>query len=129
MKIIFGFLEGLSRDMQRVMDNASQLCFRYAQPVSIAKTDWLIRASPPINSFSETIDKNWAGRFQYFRGLPDSNAKSAVSLGIGPQFSVADKGAGWPKRPIFYALNLQFPGKSFRSRRSLSWRALSLSAL
>lgn len=66
---------------------ADQLWIRYVQPFSLGKTDWLLRASLPVNSFPVGI--NGATK----RGLGDFNILAvnlmdvgipAVSFGVGP---------------------------------------------
>jgi len=37
-------------------ENANQFWLRYAQPFSIGKTDWLMRASLPVNTFPTPPD-------------------------------------------------------------------------
>ncbi|WP_299643043.1 hypothetical protein [uncultured Ruegeria sp.] len=66
----------------------NQFVLRYAQPVSIGDTNWLIRASLPYNSFpvgaaGQTV--SGVGDFDIFAAYQINTGDPAVSFAIGPQ--------------------------------------------
>jgi len=70
--------------------NANQFWLRFAKPFSIGKTNWLLRASLPINTFPVMP------RLDHETGLGDLNVFAAylidigipgVSFGVGPQIT------------------------------------------
>ncbi len=68
--------------------SANQLILRYAQPVSIGNSDWLIRASLPFNSFpvgTAGATENGIGDFDIFAAYQFDTGDPAVSFAIGPQ--------------------------------------------
>ncbi len=72
-------------------ENANQFWMRYAQPFSIAKTNWLMRASLPINSFPVSPDadqETGLGDFNVFAAYLFDMPNPALSIGIGPQLTV-----------------------------------------
>lgn len=71
-------------------EDGNQFWMRYAQPLSLGKSDWLLRVSLPVNSFPIKENGDWE------TGLGDLNAfaawlipmkNPAVSFGIGPQLT------------------------------------------
>jgi hypothetical protein len=71
-------------------DNANQFWLRYAQPVSIAKTNWLMRASLPINTFPTPPDdsnETGLGDFNIFAAYLFDMPNPALSVGLGPQLT------------------------------------------
>ena len=71
-------------------DSANQFWLRYAKPVSVAKTNWLVRASLPVNSFptSSNGDKETGlGDFNIFAAYLLDTGNPAVSFGFGPQLT------------------------------------------
>jgi len=71
--------------------DANQLWLRYAKPFSAGESDWLMRASLPVNTYPTSPD------LDHETGLGDLNAlfaylfdtgNPAVSFGVGPQFNV-----------------------------------------
>lgn len=68
-------------------DSANQFWLRYAQPFSIGESNWLMRASLPINSFPTRADGDWEtglGDFNVFAAWLVPSKNPAVSLGFGP---------------------------------------------
>lgn len=67
---------------------ANTLWVRYAQPISLGDTNWLIRASLPINSFPDPTkngDKTTnIGDFNIFAAYLMDIGNPAISFGIGP---------------------------------------------
>jgi hypothetical protein len=76
-------------------DSANQFWLRFAQPFSIAKTDWLMRASLPINTFPTPPDNDketGIGDFNIFAAYLIDTGNPAVSFGIGPQLTAPTAG-------------------------------------
>lgn len=72
-------------------DSANQFWLRYAQPFSVAKTDWLMRASLPINTYPTPPDgdkETGIGDFNVFAAYLIDTGNPAVNFGIGPQLTV-----------------------------------------
>lgn len=72
-------------------EDANQVWLRYAQPVSIGSTNWLMRASLPLNSFPTPPagdTKTGLGDFNIFAAYTFDTGNPAVSFGVGPQLSV-----------------------------------------
>ncbi len=66
----------------------NQFVLRYAQPVSLGDTNWLIRASLPYNSFplgTGGSDAEGIGDFDIFAAYQIDTGNPAVSFAIGPQ--------------------------------------------
>jgi hypothetical protein len=71
-------------------NKANQLWARYAKPFSISKTNWLMRASLPINSYPTTSSGNQVtgiGDFNVFAAYLIDTGNPAISFGIGPQLT------------------------------------------
>jgi len=72
-------------------NTANQTWLRYAQPISVGETDWLIRASLPINSFNvPPVGKKETGMgdFNIFAAYLIDVGNPAISFGIGPQLTI-----------------------------------------
>ncbi|MEN8129803.1 MAG: hypothetical protein ABFS45_06325 [Pseudomonadota bacterium] len=72
-------------------EDANQFWFRFAKPFSVADTDWLLRASLPINSFPTPPDgdkETGLGDLNLFTAYLLDTGNPAVSFGIGPQLTV-----------------------------------------
>ena len=68
-------------------ENANQFWLRAAKPFSIAKTNWLVRASLPLNTFPTPPDNDketGLGDFNVFASYLFDTGNPAVSFGIGP---------------------------------------------
>ncbi|MCB0256489.1 MAG: hypothetical protein KDI55_22445 [Anaerolineae bacterium] len=72
-------------------DSANQFWLRFAKPVSIGDTNWLMRASLPINTYPTPPngdDETGIGDFNVFAAYLVDTGNPAVSFGIGPQLTV-----------------------------------------
>ena len=69
-------------------ENANQAWFRYAQPFSIGPTDWLLRASLPINTFPVPDHKTGLGDFNVFAAYLFDMGDRKLSVGLGPQITL-----------------------------------------
>jgi hypothetical protein len=71
--------------------SANQFWFRYAQPLSIGETDWLLRASLPINSFPAPPTggtETGLGDLNVFAAYLFDTGNPGISFGLGPQLTV-----------------------------------------
>jgi hypothetical protein len=69
-------------------EDGNQFWVRYAQPISLGKTNWLLRASLPVNSFPihpGSGNTTGIGNFNVFAAYLIELGNPAVSFGIGPQ--------------------------------------------
>jgi len=67
-------------------NDANQFWVRYAQPFSIGTTNWIFRASLPVNSFPVAPNqetKTGLGDFNAFAAYLIDTGDPAVSFGIG----------------------------------------------
>ncbi len=71
-------------------ETGNQFVLRYAQPVSLGNSDWLIRASLPFNSFPTGTGSNESGvgDFDIFAAYQFDTGNPATSFAIGPQLVV-----------------------------------------
>lgn len=78
-------------DLTKVKDSANQLWLRYAQPFSLGSSDWIMRASLPLNSFPVPPDaktETGIGDFGIFASYLFDLGDPAISFGIGPQLTM-----------------------------------------
>lgn len=71
-------------------EDANQFWMRYAQPFPIGKSDWLMRASLPVNSFPTKENGDWEtglGDFNIFTAWLIPAKNPAISFGLGPQLT------------------------------------------
>jgi len=68
-------------------DTANQAWLRYAKPFSLAKTDWLFRASLPINA-PDGDKETGIGDLNMFAAYLIDTGNPALSFGFGPQLTV-----------------------------------------
>ena len=71
-------------------DSANQFWVRYAQPLSLGETKWLVRASLPVNSYPTPPDgekETGIGDFNLFAAYLFDTGNPAISFGIGPQIT------------------------------------------
>jgi hypothetical protein len=68
-------------------ETGNQFVLRYAKPISIGDTDWLIRASLPFNSFPTGTGSNdtGIGDLDIFAAYQFNTGNPATSFAIGPQ--------------------------------------------
>ena len=72
-------------------DNANQFWMRYAQPFSLGESNWLMRASLPINSFPTKANGDWEtglGDFNVFAAWLIPVKNPAISFGVGPLLTI-----------------------------------------
>lgn len=69
--------------------DANQFWFRYAQPLSLGKTNWLMRASLPVNTYPSVFGGHGTGLgdFNIFAAYLMDTGNPAVSFGFGPQLT------------------------------------------
>ena len=71
-------------------DSANQFWLRFAKPFSVAKMNWIMRASLPVNTFPTQPDgdkETGIGDFNVFAAYLIDTGNPAVSFGIGPQLT------------------------------------------
>lgn len=69
-------------------EHANQFWLRYAQPFSIAGSDWLMRASLPVNSFPvDGGHDTGMGDLNVFAAYLMDTGNPAISFGFGPQIT------------------------------------------
>ena len=76
-------------------DSANQLWFRYAKPVSVSSTNWIVRASLPVNTYPTppgSGKETGIGDFNVFGAYLIDTGNPAVSFGIGPQLTAPTAG-------------------------------------
>ncbi len=67
-------------------DAANQFWLRYAQPLSLAGSDWVMRASLPVNSFpADGHYETGMGDLNVFAAYLIDTGDPAISFGFGPQ--------------------------------------------
>lgn len=72
-------------------ENANQAWLRYAQPFSVGNTNWIMRASLPINSFPTPPDQETEtglGDLNLFAAYLIDIGNPAISFGVGPQLTM-----------------------------------------
>lgn len=72
-------------------EDANQFWLRYAQPLSIGKTNWIMRASLPVNSFPAATNEEkvtGVGDFNIFASYLFDMGNPAISFGLGPQLTI-----------------------------------------
>ena len=110
-------------------EDANQFWFRYAKPFSVGSTDWLLRASLPINSFptAPNGDKETGiGDLNLFAAYLIDTGNPAVSFGVGPQLTAptATEDAVGSEKWSAGLVNVLFDGRSkkFQYGYLLSWQ-------
>ena len=71
--------------------DANQIWARYAQPFTIGDSNWLMRASLPINTYpvnANNSHKTGVGDFNIFAAYMIDVGNDAISFGIGPQLTL-----------------------------------------
>ena len=75
-------------ELTDINEGASQLLFRFATPFSVGKTNWLLRATMPINHFPvgpSLSHRTGPGDFDVFAAYLIDTGKPGRAFGIGPQ--------------------------------------------
>jgi hypothetical protein len=111
-------------------EDGNQLWVRFVKPFSVAKTNWLMRASPPVNSYPVASDGGVAtgiGDMNVFAAYLFDTGNPAVSFGLGPQITAPtapDERLGSEKWSAGFA-NVLFDGRSKRLQYGclLTWQA------
>ncbi|AXT28422.1 hypothetical protein D1823_02910 [Ruegeria sp. AD91A] len=109
-------------------ETGNQFWLRYAQPVSLGDTNWILRASLPINSFPRPGGKTTGvGDLNVFAAYLIDIGNPAVSFGIGPQLTAptgSTDGSGSEKWSAGIA-NVLFNASSpkFQYGYLLTWQA------
>ncbi|MCK5360865.1 MAG: hypothetical protein KAJ95_09585 [Gammaproteobacteria bacterium] len=78
-------------DLTETDESANQAWLRFAKPFSVGKSDWLFRASLPINSFPFPPDGNketGVGDLNIFAAYLFDLGNPAISFGLGPQLAM-----------------------------------------
>jgi hypothetical protein len=110
--------------------SANQFWLRYAEPFKLGRSDWLMRASLPINSFptaSGGDTKTGLGDFNAFAAYLIDLGNPAVSFGIGPQLTAPtatedELGSGkWSAGVANVLFNAKSP--KFQYGYLLTWQA------
>lgn len=109
--------------------HANQFWLRFAKPFSVAQTNWLLRASLPINRFPVGKDqgtKTGLGDVNLFAAYLFDTGNPAVSFGVGPQLTLptATKDELGSKKWSAGLVNVLFDGRSKRFQYGylLSWQ-------
>jgi len=111
-------------------DDANQFWFRFAQPFALGHTNWLMRASLPVNSYPTSANggtETGLGDLNVFAAYLIDTGNPAVSFGFGPQLTMptATKDAlGSGKWSAGFA-NVLFSAssKKFQYGYLLTWQA------
>ncbi len=78
-------------DLAESDDSANQFWLRYAQPFTVGKTNWLMRASLPVNQYPVPptgTKETGVGDFNIFASYLFNTAKTDVSFGLGPLLTI-----------------------------------------
>lgn len=78
-------------DLSGTDETANQFWLRFAKPISIGDTSWLMRASLPINTFPTLPNgdkKTGLGDLNIFAAYLIDTGNPAVSFGFGPQITM-----------------------------------------
>lgn len=109
-------------------DYSNQFWFRYAQPFTLGESDWLLRASLPINTFpaSPSGHNSGVGDANLFAAYLIDTGNPAISFGVGPQLTVpsASKDAVGSEKWSAGLVNVLFDARSpkFQWGYLLSWQ-------
>ncbi|MDG5500219.1 hypothetical protein [Marinobacter sp. BGYM27] len=82
-------------DLTESDESANQAWLRFAKPFSVSDTDWIFRASLPINSFPTAPDgdkETGIGDLNMFAAYLFDTGNPAVSFGFGPQITAPTAG-------------------------------------
>ncbi len=88
---VFNLHDYYMGDLSGTDKTANQFWFRYAKPFSIGETNWIMRASLPINTFPTFPNgdkKTGVGDLNIVAAYLIDTGKPGVSFGIGPQITM-----------------------------------------
>lgn len=77
-------------DLTESADSANQAWLRFAKPFSVSGTNWLLRASLPVNTFPTSPygdNETGIGDFNVFAAYLIDTGNPAISFGFGPQIT------------------------------------------
>jgi hypothetical protein len=110
--------------------SANQAWIRFARPLSIGGTSWLMRASLPINTFPvgpELDHKTGTGDLNVFAAYLIDTGNPTLSFGVGPQITMpttTDDALGSEKWSAGFVNTLfSFSSPTFQYGYLLSWQA------
>ncbi len=115
-------------DISGTDQTGNQFWLRYAQPFSLGNTNWVLRASLPLNSFPAQSGKTTGvGDLNVFAAYLIDIGNPAVSFGVGPQLTAptgSTDGSGSKKWSAGIA-NVLFNASSplFQYGYLLTWQA------
>ncbi|WP_217353040.1 hypothetical protein [Ruegeria atlantica] len=115
-------------DISGTDQTGNQFWLRYAQPLSLGNTNWVLRASLPLNSFPAQSGKTTGvGDLNVFAAYLIDIGNPAVSFGLGPQLTAptgSTDGSGSKKWSAGIA-NVLFNASSpiFQYGYLLTWQA------
>lgn len=93
-------------DVSGTDKDANQFWLRYATPFSLGESDWLLRASLPVNTYPAPLDgghKTGVGDLNLFASWLTDTGNPAVSFGLGPQVTLptaSDEAVGTGKTSV-----------------------------
>lgn len=109
--------------------SANQAWLRYAKPFSIEDSDWLFRASLPLNSYPENLvgrTETDVGALNLFAAYMIDVGNPAISFGIGPQLTLPTASGGLLANDKYSAglVNVLFNAESkvFQYGYLISWQ-------
>ncbi len=110
-------------------EEANQFWLRYAQPLTVGSTSWLMRASLPVNTFPTPPNQSHEtglGDFNIFAAYLFDTPNPALSIGLGPQLTAptaTDEALGSEKWSAGLA-HVLFDGrnKKFQYGYLLTWQ-------
>jgi hypothetical protein len=109
-------------------EDANQFWLRYAKPFSLGKTNWLLRASLPVNTFptAPSGSTTGVGDLNLFAAYLIDTGNPAVSFGVGPQITAptATEDSVGSEKWSAGLVNVLFNGSSpkFQYGYLLSWQ-------
>jgi hypothetical protein len=117
-------------ELTETNQDANQFWMRYARPFAVGQTNWLMRASLPVNTYPVSPDmehQTGLGDLNVFAAYLIPTGNPALSVGIGPQITMptATKdalGSGQWSAGLVHTL-FDASSKRFQYGYLLSWQA------
>jgi hypothetical protein len=115
-------------DMTQTGFDANQFWFRFAKPFAVGESNWLLRASLPINTFPTAPlgrKTTGIGDLNLFAAYLVDTGNPAISFGIGPQLTIPTGNSSVGSEKWSAGLvNVLFDGRSkkFQYGYLLSWQ-------